>query len=108
MLHALLQVVWTEMCVGSVCTQSPYNDKNPPSVFFFFNLLKSLPLSQIEPISDACLFDVTQAGPSHDSLIDNSVSAQTGLVSYLRPALSDLSSVHHCFTARADVDNNVS
>ncbi len=28
MLQALLQVVWTEMCVGSVCTQPPYNDKS--------------------------------------------------------------------------------
>ncbi len=36
MRHALLQVVWTEMCVGSVCTQPPYNDKNPPSVFLGF------------------------------------------------------------------------
>ncbi len=36
MLHAVLQVVWTEMCVGSVCTQPPYNDKNPPSVFFIY------------------------------------------------------------------------
>ncbi len=34
MLHALLQVFLTEMCVGSVCTQPPYNDKNPPSVLF--------------------------------------------------------------------------
>ncbi len=58
MLHALFQVVLTEMCVGSVCTQPPYNDKNPLSVFFFY-LIKSLPLSQIEPISDACLCDVT-------------------------------------------------
>ncbi len=31
-----LHVVWTSMCVGSVCTHPPYNDKNPPSVFFFF------------------------------------------------------------------------
>ncbi len=23
------------MCVGSVCTHPSYNDKNPPSVFFF-------------------------------------------------------------------------
>ncbi len=38
MLHALLHVVWTEMCVGSVCTQPPYNDKNPPSVFFVISL----------------------------------------------------------------------
>ncbi len=80
------------MCVGSVCTQPSYNDKNPPSVFFF-NLLKSLPLSQIEPISDACLCDChTDPGPSHDCLI-------VWLVFYLRPALSDLSSVRHCFTA---------
>ncbi len=47
------------MCVGSVCTQPPYNDKNPPSVFFF-NLLKSLPLSEIKPFSASCLCDVTQ------------------------------------------------
>jgi len=86
MLRALLQVVWTELCVGSVCTQPPYNDKNPPSCFLF-NLLKSFPLSQIEPISD-----VTSHGrrPSHDSLIDSSILAQTALVSYLRPAQSEL------------------
>ncbi len=59
MQHALLQAVWTEMCVGSVCTQPPYNDKDPPSVFFFY-LVKSFPLSHIKPISDACLCDVTQ------------------------------------------------
>ncbi len=34
MRHALLQIVWTEMCVGSVWTQPPCNDKDPPSVFF--------------------------------------------------------------------------
>ncbi len=39
MLHALLQVVWTEMCVGSVCSQPPYNDKNPVSQYFILNLL---------------------------------------------------------------------
>ncbi len=89
------------MCVGSVCTQSHFNDKD-----LFFYLVKSFPLSKIEPISDACLCDVTLTGPSHDCLIDPSVSAQTGLVSYLRPALSELSSVRHCFTARADVDMN--
>ncbi len=55
-IHALLQVTWTEMCVGSVCTQPPYNDKDPPGVFFFvikcLNVLfKCLPLSQIELIS---------------------------------------------------------
>ncbi len=34
MQNSLLHGVWTEMCVGSVCTQPPYNDKNPPSAFF--------------------------------------------------------------------------
>ncbi len=47
------------MCVGSVCTQPPYNDKDP-AVFFFFYLIKSFPLSHIKPFSDACLCDVTQ------------------------------------------------
>ncbi len=46
------------MCVGSVCTQPPYNDKDYREIIF--NLVKSFPLSQIEPISDACLCDVTQ------------------------------------------------
>ncbi len=35
--------------VGNVCMEPPYNENNPPSVFFFLNLLKSLHLSQIEP-----------------------------------------------------------
>jgi len=34
MVHTLLQVDCTEMCVGSACTQPSYNDKNPSSVFF--------------------------------------------------------------------------
>ncbi len=93
-------------CVLAVCVHNhPIMIKNTPSVFLF-NLIKSFPLSQIEPISDACLCDVTQTGPSHDCLIDSSVSAQTGLVSYLGPALSELSSVRHCFTTGADVDKN--
>ncbi len=83
------------MCFGSVCTQPPYNDKNPPSVFFFFLIWLNH-------------FPFLKSSRSHDSLIDSSVSAQTGLVSYLRPALSELSSVCHCFTAGADVDKNVS
>ncbi len=77
------------MCVDSVCTQPPYNDTNPPSVFIF-NLLKSLPLSQIEPS-----VRVTSHGrrPRPRVLIDRCVSAQTALVSYLRPVLSEQSSV---------------
>ncbi len=38
MQNSLLHVVWTEVCVATrcvkVCTQPPYNDKNPSSVFF--------------------------------------------------------------------------
>ncbi len=44
-------------CVLAVCTQPPYNDKDP---VFFFYLVKSFSLSQIKPFSDACLCDVTQ------------------------------------------------
>ncbi len=50
-----MPVVWTEMCVGSVYTQQPYNDKNPPSVFFFvislnvFPFLKSSRLTEAPP-----------------------------------------------------------
>ncbi len=103
MRHALLHVVWTEMCVGSVCTQPPYNDKNPPSVFYLF---KSFTLSQIEPISDACKCDSHKdPGPSHECLID---SRQTGLVFYLRPALSEQSSFRHCFDTGEGVHKNIS
>ncbi len=101
MLHALLQVVWTEMCVGSVCTQPLYNDKNPPC--FFLNLLRSLPLSQIELIRCLSVWRHMDEGRSHDSLIDSTVLAQTAVVSYLRPALR---AVISCFTAGADVDKN--
>ncbi len=77
------------MCVGSVCTQPPFNDTNKSTQCFFFYLLKSLPLSQIEQIS---VWHHTDGGPAHDSLIDSSVSAQTALVSCLRPVLSEPSS----------------
>ncbi len=71
------------MFVGSVCTHPPYNDKNPPSVFFY--LLKSLPLSQIKPFSASCLCDVsqTQALPR---LFDWRFSTDwTGVLPYTRP-----------------------
>ncbi len=76
------------MCVVSVYTQPPYNDKKHP--VFFFYLLKSLSLSQIEPS-----VHVTSHGwrPLPRLLIDSSVSSQTALVSYLRPTLSELLSV---------------
>ncbi len=63
MVHALLQVDCTEMCVGSACTQPSYNDKNPSSVFFFLNLLICFPLSQMKPYD----FVTSQnRRPSHD------------------------------------------
>ncbi len=76
-------VVWTEMCVGSVCTQPPYDDKNRPSVFFFLSTKIFIPFSNRA---------ICDGGPSHNCLIDSSVSAQTALVSYLRPTLSKRSS----------------
>ncbi len=80
------------MCVGSVCTQPPYNDKNPASVFFY--LLKSLPLSQIEPSVHVMplprLFDWQQCF-STDC---------TGVLPQTRPEWA----VIRCFTAGADVD----
>jgi len=33
MQNSLLHGVWIQMCVGSVCTQPPYNDKNPTTPF---------------------------------------------------------------------------
>ncbi len=62
-------------------------------------VLKSLPLSLIEPIS---VWHHMDEGHAHDSLIDSSVLAQTALVSYLRPEWAVIS----CFTAGADVDKN--
>ncbi len=59
------------MCIGSVYTQPPYNDKDPPSVFF--NLVKSFPLSHIKLFSDACLCGVTQTQTLPWLLIDTSI-----------------------------------
>ncbi len=74
----------------------------------FFYLVKSFPLSQIEPISDACLCDVTQSQALPRLLIDISISAQTGLVSYLRPALSELSSCLNAFMFARNIHDPVS
>ncbi len=56
MLHALLQVVWAEMCFGSVCTQPPYNDKNPSGVLIFSSSKICIPFSN----RAVCLCDVTR------------------------------------------------
>ncbi len=91
------------MCVGSVCTQPHYNDKNPPSVFFFY-LLKSLPLSHIEPILDACLCDIaqTEAPPTIVDWQKSFSTDCTGVLPQTRPVWAVIS----CFNAGADVDKN--
>ncbi len=81
------------MCVGSVCTQPPYNDKNPSSVFFFLSTKIFTPFSNRADLRCLSVWRHMDKGPSHDSLIDSIILAQTALVSYLRPALSELSSV---------------
>ncbi len=76
-------------CVLAVCVHKhPIMIKIHP-VFFFLST-KILSLSQIEPS-----VRVTSHGrrPLPRLLIDSSISAQTALVSYLRPALSELPSV---------------
>ncbi len=49
------------MCVGSMCTQPPYNDKIHP--VFLFNLLKSYPFLNSSRLS---VWRHTDGGPSHD------------------------------------------
>ncbi len=89
MRHALLRVVWTEMCVGSVCTQPPYNNIILISLNHFPFLISSHSQMPVCVTSH-------KPKPSHDCWLT--------LAFYLRPALSKLSSVHHCFDAGADVD----
>ncbi len=65
MQNALLQTVRTEMCVSSVCTQPPYNDKD------LFNLLNNFPF--LKCLSVWCHTDK----PLPRLLIDTSVLPQT-------------------------------
>ncbi len=88
-----LQVVWTEMCVGSVCTQPPYNDIILMSLNNFFFLISNHSQMPVCVTSQ-------KPRPSHDCWLT--------LAFYLRPTLSELSSVRHSFTAGAGVDKNVS
>ncbi len=75
-LHICLIINVLEVCTHFYI----YNDKNPPSVFFFqIPFLKS-GCSEI-PVRMRC------TGPSHDSWLTR--------LSYLRPALSELRAVHH-------------
>ncbi len=79
------------MCVGCVCTQPPYNDKKS----FFLSTKIFTPFSKRAAFLCDVKIDVTTSvwRPLPRLLIDSSILAQTALVSYLRPALSELSSV---------------
>ncbi len=78
------------MCVGRMCTHPSYNEKNPPSVFLI-PVLKS-------PFSNQAvlIFPAEWRSSVHDSWLTRP--------SYLRPALSELSSVHHCVDYGAGED----
>ncbi len=51
------------MCVGSVCTQPPYNDKDPPSVFFLSREIIS-PFSYQAILRCLSVWRPTDPGPS--------------------------------------------
>ncbi len=76
------------MCVGSECTQPPYNDKNPPSGFYL--IPKNYSNQAI--LSFLSVWRHTDEGRSHGCWLT--------LASYLRPALSQ--SDRRCFDARAE------
>ncbi len=82
---------------GSVCTQPPNNDKDPPNVCFFISLNHFLFLKWSRSQMFVCVTS-HRPRPFHDCWLT--------LAFYLRPALSELSSVRHCFNAGADVDKN--
>ncbi len=80
MQNSLLHVVWTEMCVGSVCTQPPYNDKNPPNGFYLIYFL--IQINNITFFKSSCS-QILGGVKSHRPrplprlLIDTGVLAQT-------------------------------
>ncbi len=92
------------MCVGSVCTQPPYNDKNWPSVLFYF--YKKIYTKIFTPFSNraVCLCDViwTEAAPTIVDWLNHFSTDCTGVLPQTRPEWAVIS----CFTARADVDKN--
>ncbi len=77
-------------------TQPPYNDKDPPSVFFIS--LNHFPFLISSHSQMPVCVTSHRPRPSHDCWLT--------LALYLRPALSERSSVRHCFDAGADVDKN--
>ncbi len=93
--HMILVKLFELKCVLAVCTQPPYNGKNPPCVFFFFLIS---PVSYQAILRCLSVWRHTYPGLSHYCWLT--------LAFYLRPALSELSSVRHCFDARAGVDKN--
>ncbi len=60
MQNSLLHVVWTEMCLGSVCTQLPYNDKNP-TIFFLIPMNRNPFLKSCRSQILGCVTSQTQA-----------------------------------------------
>ncbi len=85
------------MCVGSVFTQPPYNDKNSPSVFYIYKSPKIF-----SPFSNRVDVTRTEAPPT---IVDWQLyfsTDSTGVLPQTRPEWDLIS----CFTAGADVDKN--
>ncbi len=71
MKNSLLHIVWTEMCLGRVCTQPPYNDTKIILINILINkdikliifkiLINHWPIWKINPFSGSWLCDSTQA-----------------------------------------------
>ncbi len=53
------------MCVGSVCTHPPYNDKNPPSGFYLIPK-NNIPFFKSGRSQLLVGVSHTDPGPSHD------------------------------------------
>ncbi len=80
-------------CVLALCVHNhPIMIKIHPVFLFFQSTKIIIPFSNRVDLRCLSVWRHTDPGPSHDCLI-------VWLVFYLRPALSDLSSVRHCFTA---------
>ncbi len=71
-----------------------------PTYSTFKIQINNIPFSNQAVLRFLAVWRHTDPGPSHDCWLTRP--------SYLRPALSELLWVRHCFDARADVDKNVS
>ncbi len=89
------------MCVGSVFTQPPYNDKNPPSVFFIYKSPKIfIPFSN----RAVCSCDVTET-EAPPTIVDWQLRFSTDSTGVLPQTCPEWDLIS-CFTAGADVDKN--